>query len=145
MNERARRAETSSDYMQWAKTRSHARFSLANSGVMNYTLAELGAGAEDLELSGPSAYGYAPLQEALAAKCDAPPSHCRGRWSAAHPPWPVRNGGKKSAMGCFSTTTRTRKIARRVRRIPCARYLMRACRLRCSGTKLLTAIQRTLL
>src|SRR5688572_30275196 len=73
MNERARRAETSSDYMRWAKTRSQARFSLANSGVLNYTLAELGAGAEDIELSGPSAYGYAPLQEALAAKSGAPP------------------------------------------------------------------------
>lgn len=73
MREGARRAETNSVYMQWAKTGSHARFNLANSGVMNYTLAELGAGGGDLELSGPSAYGYAPLQEALAAKCGAPP------------------------------------------------------------------------
>jgi aspartate/methionine/tyrosine aminotransferase len=59
--------------MQWAKTGPHGRFNLANSGVMNYTLAELGVRVEDLELSGPSAYGYAPLQEALAAKCGVPP------------------------------------------------------------------------
>jgi aspartate/methionine/tyrosine aminotransferase len=59
--------------MQWAKTGPHGRFNLANSGVLNYTLAELGVRVEDLELSGPSAYGYAPLQEALAAKCGAPP------------------------------------------------------------------------
>lgn len=73
MRESARRAETSSAYMQWAKTGPHGRFNLANSGVMNYTLAELGVRIEELELSGPSAYGYAPLQEALAAKCGAPP------------------------------------------------------------------------
>ncbi len=72
MREFARRAETSSRYMQWAKTNPHGRFNLANSGVMNYTLAELPVRLEDLELSGPSGYGYAPLQEALAAKCGVP-------------------------------------------------------------------------
>ena len=60
----------SSEYMQWAKTRSHARFNLASSGLMNYPLAELPARIEDLELSGPSYYGYEPLQRAIAAKCD---------------------------------------------------------------------------
>ena len=72
MNDHARRSETSSEYMLWAKTRSHARFNLASSGLMNYTLAELPVRLEDLELSGPSYYGYAPLQEALAAKCGVP-------------------------------------------------------------------------
>jgi aspartate/methionine/tyrosine aminotransferase len=72
MRESARRAETSSAYMHWAKTGAAARFNLATSGVMHYTLAELPFEVGELELSGPSAYGYAPLQEALAAKCGVP-------------------------------------------------------------------------
>jgi len=62
-----------SEYMQWAKTRSQARFNLATSGLMNYSLGELGVTLDDIELSGPSWYGYQPLQEALAAKCGVPP------------------------------------------------------------------------
>ncbi len=62
-----------SEYMQWAKLRSHARFNLATSGVAHYSLSELGATLEDIELSGPSEYGYQPLQEALAAKCGVAP------------------------------------------------------------------------
>ncbi len=58
-----------SDYIEWAKTSSQARFSLATSGVMHYPMAELGATIEDIEISGPSWYGYEPLQQALAAKC----------------------------------------------------------------------------
>ena len=58
-----------SDYIEWAKTRSQARFSLATSGVIHYPMAELGATIDDIEISGPSWYGYEPLQQALAAKC----------------------------------------------------------------------------
>ena len=58
-----------SDYIEWAKTRSQAKFSLATSGVMNYPMSELGATIDDIEISGPSWYGYEPLQQALAAKC----------------------------------------------------------------------------
>jgi aspartate/methionine/tyrosine aminotransferase len=58
----------SSEYMEWAKTRSKARFNLATSGVNNYALAELPVRLEDLEISGPTLYGYAPLIEAIAAK-----------------------------------------------------------------------------
>jgi len=54
--------------MEWAKTKSHARFNLATSGLMHYPMRALGARLEDVELSGPSWYGYAPLQEALAHK-----------------------------------------------------------------------------
>jgi len=61
-----------SDYMEWAKLHSHARYSLANSGVMNYPLASLGARMEDLEISGASYYGYEPLLDALARKCAVP-------------------------------------------------------------------------
>ncbi|HWT00721.1 MAG TPA: pyridoxal phosphate-dependent aminotransferase [Pyrinomonadaceae bacterium] len=62
----------SSPYIEWAKTRSQARFNLASSGVMNYPLARLPVKITDLELSGPSFYGYEPLQAALAAKCRVP-------------------------------------------------------------------------
>lgn len=58
-----------SEYIEWAKTHSQARFNLATSGVMNYPMAELPATLDDIELSGPSWYGYEPLQQALAAKC----------------------------------------------------------------------------
>ena len=62
-----------SEYMEWAKTRSAARFNLASSGVVAFPLAELGARIEDLEICGPSAYGYAPLQERLARKAGVDP------------------------------------------------------------------------
>lgn len=64
----ARRAKHS-DYIEWAKTSSQARFNLATSGVAHYPISELGATIDDIELSGPSWYGYEPLQQALAAKC----------------------------------------------------------------------------
>jgi hypothetical protein len=60
----------SSDYMQWAKTNLRARYSLASSGLMNYPLSEFPVTIEDLEISGPSYYGYEPLQEALAKHLD---------------------------------------------------------------------------
>jgi aspartate/methionine/tyrosine aminotransferase len=63
----------SSEYMEWAKTRSQARFNLASSGLMNYPLSALPVRIDDLELSGQSFYGYEPLQQALAAKCDVSP------------------------------------------------------------------------
>ncbi|HKV39450.1 MAG TPA: pyridoxal phosphate-dependent aminotransferase, partial [Blastocatellia bacterium] len=59
----------SSDYMEWAKTKSGATYSLATSGVMPFPLAELPVTIEDLEINGPSTYGYEPLQTALARKC----------------------------------------------------------------------------
>ena len=61
-----------SEYIEWAKTRSQARFNLATSGVIHYPIAELGATIHDIELSGPSWYGYEPLQQALATKCGVP-------------------------------------------------------------------------
>jgi aspartate/methionine/tyrosine aminotransferase len=60
--------EPFSDYMEWAKTRSDARFNLASSGVAPFPLADLGARVEDLELCGDSGYGYEPLLERLARK-----------------------------------------------------------------------------
>ncbi len=57
-----------SEYMEWAKTRSQARFNLASSGVAEMPMSELPIRLEDLELTGPSFYGYPPLQERLAKK-----------------------------------------------------------------------------
>ena len=44
----------STEYIEWAKLRSQARFNLATSGVMNFPLAELGVSLDQLEISGPS-------------------------------------------------------------------------------------------
>jgi aspartate/methionine/tyrosine aminotransferase len=59
----------SSEYMEWAKTRADARFNLATSGVSPCPIRELGVTLEDIDVSGPSLYGYEPLQRALAKKC----------------------------------------------------------------------------
>ncbi|MGA9770588.1 MAG: aminotransferase class I/II-fold pyridoxal phosphate-dependent enzyme [Blastocatellia bacterium] len=78
---------TDSEYMQWAKTQSGARFTLATSGIINYPLKEFPATLADLELSGPSSYGYEPLQQALAEKCDVDPAciiHATGTSMANH-------------------------------------------------------------
>ncbi|HJR06246.1 MAG TPA: aminotransferase class I/II-fold pyridoxal phosphate-dependent enzyme [Pyrinomonadaceae bacterium] len=63
----------SSAYMHWAKTESQATYNLASSGVKHYSLEQLRVELADLELSGVSTYGYAPLQEAIAAKCRVTP------------------------------------------------------------------------
>jgi len=54
--------------MEFAKLRSAATYNLATSGVMSYPLAELPVRLNDLEINGPTIYGYAPLQERLARK-----------------------------------------------------------------------------
>jgi len=58
--------------MHWAKTQSRAPFNLATSGVGSFPLAEL-PGQPALEINGDSTYGYAPLQQAIAAKCGVDP------------------------------------------------------------------------
>jgi len=67
------RAQSGSPYMEFSKLRTGAQFNLAASGVMSYPLAELPVGLEDLEINGPTAYGYPPLQERLAKLNDVPP------------------------------------------------------------------------
>jgi aspartate/methionine/tyrosine aminotransferase len=63
----------SSEYMYWAKLRSQARFNVASSGLVNYPLQKLPVKIEELEISGPSWYGYEPLQNALASKAGVSP------------------------------------------------------------------------
>jgi len=62
-----------SEYMHWAKTRSAARFNLATSGLGNLKLRELKVSLDDLEITGDSGYGYAPLQQALGARLGVEP------------------------------------------------------------------------
>ena len=64
-----------SAYMEWVKTKSHVTFNLANSGVKNYSLSGLPVDFQSLTLSGPGAYGYAPLVAAIATKCGVD-EHC---------------------------------------------------------------------
>ncbi len=61
-----------SEYMEWAKTRSAARFNLASSGIEGFPLAELGE-LPPLEVNGPGGYGYPPLVERLARKAGVDP------------------------------------------------------------------------
>src|SRR5258708_5858426 len=56
-----------SDYMHWSKTQSRARFNLATSGVASFPLRELPIDLKELEINGDDSYGYAPLQQAIAA------------------------------------------------------------------------------
>jgi aspartate/methionine/tyrosine aminotransferase len=56
-----------SDYMHWSKTQSLARFNLATSGVASFPLRELPIDLKELEINGDNSYGYAPLQQAIAA------------------------------------------------------------------------------
>ena len=60
------RAHSGSPYMEFAKLHSAAKYNLATSGIMSYPLAELPVTLENLQICGPTFYGYAPLRERLA-------------------------------------------------------------------------------
>ena len=64
----------SSPYMEWAKQCSAAKYNLATSGMMAYPLSELPVKLEELEINGPSLYGFEPLISALAQKFDVNPA-----------------------------------------------------------------------
>jgi hypothetical protein len=53
--------------MHWSKTQSRARFNLATSGVAPLPFRELPVDLKELEINGNDSYGYAPLQQAIAA------------------------------------------------------------------------------
>lgn len=63
------RHDMRSPYMEWAKTRSHARWNLATSGLASVPLAKLAVRLEDLEITGAPGYGYEPLLAGIARKC----------------------------------------------------------------------------
>jgi aspartate/methionine/tyrosine aminotransferase len=62
-------------YMEWAKTRSHARFNLATSGLSSVPLSEFPVRLETLEITAAGAYGYGPLQQRL-ARHNGVPEEC---------------------------------------------------------------------
>jgi hypothetical protein len=51
--------------MEFAKLDSSTKFNLATSGVMSYPLAGLDFSLSDLDINGPTLYGYPPLLEAI--------------------------------------------------------------------------------
>lgn len=59
-------------YMEWAKTRSHARFNLATSGLISVPISEFPVQLKDLEITAPGAYGYPSLQQRLARHNNVP-------------------------------------------------------------------------
>lgn len=61
-------AAAGSAYLRWAKTAPPARYNLTSSGVPYLPLRDLPVTLEELELSGTGAYGYAPLQRAMAGR-----------------------------------------------------------------------------
>jgi aspartate/methionine/tyrosine aminotransferase len=62
-------------YMEWAKTRSHAKFNLATSGLIGVPRSEFPLRLEDLEITAPGGYGYGPLQQRL-ARHNGVPEEC---------------------------------------------------------------------
>jgi len=56
-----------SDYMYWSKMESRARFNLATSGVASFPFRELPIDLKKFEINGDNSYGYARLQDAIAA------------------------------------------------------------------------------
>jgi aspartate/methionine/tyrosine aminotransferase len=81
------RREIRSVYLEWAKLRSKARFSLTASDVMHYPLPDMHVRIEDLSLCPPGGYGYKPLLERLGARVNVPVAsvvHAQGTSMANH-------------------------------------------------------------
>ena len=63
----AAREVMGSSYMNWAKTRSVAKYNLATSGLNNVKLSELRVSLDELEIT-EGGYGYQPLVQAIATR-----------------------------------------------------------------------------
>jgi aspartate/methionine/tyrosine aminotransferase len=63
----AAREVMGSAYMNWAKTRSVAKYNLATSGLGNVKLSEIRVSLEDLEITD-GGYGYQPLIQSIATR-----------------------------------------------------------------------------
>ncbi|HYL86678.1 MAG TPA: aminotransferase class I/II-fold pyridoxal phosphate-dependent enzyme [Candidatus Angelobacter sp.] len=61
-----------SRYMEWAKTRSHAKFNLATSGLIGVPREEFPLRLDELEITAPGAYGHAPLLQRIAQHAGVP-------------------------------------------------------------------------
>jgi aspartate/methionine/tyrosine aminotransferase len=76
-----------SDYMDFSKQDTGAKFNLAGSGVMSCSIFDLHFRLDDLDLTGPLAYGHPPLLEAIAALKGVKPEsvvHTEGTSMANH-------------------------------------------------------------
>lgn len=60
------RTQSASPYMQFAKLHSEATYNLASSGILGCSLSDLPVNFEEMEINGPTLYGYAPLKERIA-------------------------------------------------------------------------------
>src|SRR5271166_3904958 len=69
------RTQSRSPYMEFSKLHPGAKYSLADSGILSYPLAELPVRIENLEINGTGPYGYAPLNERL-ARLNGVPLEC---------------------------------------------------------------------
>ena len=70
MNASARKKH--SPYMEWAKTRSHAKYNLATSGLIGVPRTDFPLRLEELEITAPGTYGYGPLQQRIAKHAGVP-------------------------------------------------------------------------
>jgi aspartate/methionine/tyrosine aminotransferase len=59
-------------YMEWAKTRSHAKYNLSTSGLLGVPRGAFPVNLDELEITAPGNYGYAPLQRRLAEHAGVP-------------------------------------------------------------------------
>src|SRR6516225_10275780 len=84
-------------------------------------------------------------RDGVSQKCGVRQSRCLVLSSGELRELQVRNGGKRSATACFLITTRTQKIAPRVRLIQCVLFLMRECLRHYIGARCPTAIPQSLL
>jgi aspartate/methionine/tyrosine aminotransferase len=76
-----------SEYVEFSKLRSSARFNLATSGVMSCSIFDLHFRLDDLDIHGPTIYGYAPLLDAIARRNGVAPEsivHTHGTGMANH-------------------------------------------------------------
>src|SRR5258707_5234552 len=66
------RSTAHSPYMEWAKLHSVTKYNLSTSGMLSLPLSELGVTLDQLEINGPSIYGYEPLLQAIARRYRVP-------------------------------------------------------------------------
>jgi aspartate/methionine/tyrosine aminotransferase len=81
------RSYAHSEYMEFSKLRSAATYNLATSGVMNCEISDLDVQLDELEINGPTVYGYEPLLEAIARLKEVKPEsvvHAAGTSMANH-------------------------------------------------------------
>jgi len=69
------RTQSESPYMQFSKLRSDATYNLASSGILGCSLSDLPVTLNQLEINGPTVYGYAPLNERIAKLNRVTPEH----------------------------------------------------------------------